>query len=147
MWIEAITKADADFDFSAYDFDGDGYISAWDELAVVVVVPQDTSFGVVRNLWKGKVAQAHDGVFLDLITEWYVNDPLNDYPVGMHEISHQMLMLADLYAKSSSTPDIGTRPGVYCLTDGGGTTLASHLNPAYKLALGWVTPRFVTATG
>jgi len=50
-------KADADFDFSQYDFDGDGYISAWDELAVFIVVPQTTSAGFVRNLWTGAVPQ------------------------------------------------------------------------------------------
>ncbi len=145
-WVEAITKADDDFNFSDYDFDGDGYISAWNELAIFVIVPQTNSAGFVRNLWTGEVAQPRDGVYLDLITEWYVNDPLRDYYLGAHELGHQMLVLADLYAKSTSTADVGTRPGVYCLMDGGGYAVAPHLNPAYKLALGWVTPRFVTAT-
>jgi M6 family metalloprotease-like protein len=145
-WVEAITKADDDFDFSAYDFDGDGYLSAWDELAVFVIVPQNTSAGFVRNLWTGEMPVTIDGVYLDLITEWYVNDPLDDYYLGAHELGHQVLILGDLYAKSTTTADVGTRPGVYCLMDGGGYQVASHLNPAYKLALGWVTPRFVTAT-
>jgi M6 family metalloprotease-like protein len=143
-WAEAVAKADADFDFSQYDFDGDGYISAWDELAVFIVVPQTNSAGYVRNLWNGAAPQKLDGVYLDLITEWYTSDPVGDYYLGVHEVGHQLMILGDLYRKSSGSTRAGTEPGVYCLMDQGGFQIAQHLNPAYKLALGWVTPRLVT---
>ena len=137
-------KADADFDFSQYDFDGDGYISAWDELAVFIVVPQTSSAGFVRNLWSGTVPQDVDGVYLDLITEWYTSDPVGDYYLGTHEVGHQLLMLSDLYRKFQSVAQVGTEPGVYCLMDQNNWQIAQHLNPAYKLALGWITPRIIT---
>ena len=145
-WVEAVTEADDQFDFSKYDFDGDGYISAWNELAIFVVVPQTSSAGFVRNLWSGDIPQTFDGVYLDLITEWYVSDPVDDYQVGAHEFGHQVLVLGDLYAKSSTATDVGTRPGAHCLMDQSNYSIAQHLNPAYKLALGWVTPRIVVQT-
>jgi M6 family metalloprotease-like protein len=143
-WVEAVTKASANFNFADYDFDGDGYISAWDELAIFIVVPQTTSSGFVRNLWSGQMPLTVDGVYLDLITEWYVSDPVDDYHVGAHEFGHQVLMLGDLYAKSGAAPKVGTQPGAFCLMDQGGFQIAQHLNPVYKLALGWVTPRLLT---
>jgi M6 family metalloprotease-like protein len=145
-WVEAVTKADDDFDYSDYDFDGDGYLSSTDELAVIIVVPQTTPDGFVRPLWSGDMPVTQDGVYIDLINEWYISNPAGKTYLGAHEFGHQVLVLNDLYAKSGSTIDVGTRPGVYCLMDGGGYQVTPHLNPAYKLALGWVTPRLVTAT-
>jgi M6 family metalloprotease-like protein len=143
-WVEAVTKASADFNFAQYDLDGDGYISAWDELAIFIVVPQTSSSGFVRSLWSGQNPQLVDGVYLDLITEWYTSDPLDDYAIGAHEFGHQVLMLGDLYEKSGNATQVGTQPGAFCLMDQGDMNIAQHLNPAYKLALGWVTPRIVT---
>jgi M6 family metalloprotease-like protein len=143
-WAEAVTKADAEFDFSQYDTDGDGYISAWDELAVFIIVPQTTSKGFVRNVWSGTTPQVLDGVYVDLFTEWYTSNPVADYHLGAHEAGHQILMLGDLYRKNDSVTRMGTAPGAFCLMDQGGFQIADHLNPAYKLALGWVTPRMIT---
>lgn len=142
-WIEAVTAADAEFDFSAYDLDKDGYLSAWDELVVCIVVPQADGAGFTRALWKNALPLTLDNVYVETISEWYTSNPLADYPTECHELGHQILLLGDLYAKTSTAPDIGTRPGVYCLMDQGSYTIAQHLNPAYKLALGWVTPAFV----
>jgi M6 family metalloprotease-like protein len=142
-WAEAVTKADAEFDFSQYDFDGDGYISAWDELAIFIVVPQTDSKGFVRNVWSGAIPQKLDGVYLDLITEWYTSDPVGDYYLGAHEVGHQILMLGDLYRKNDGVSKVNTQPGVFCLLDQDNWHIAQHINPAYKLALGWVTPRII----
>lgn len=42
-WVEALNDASA-------DFDGDGYIHPWHELAIVIVVPQSSWDGFVRHL-------------------------------------------------------------------------------------------------
>ena len=148
-WVEAIAAADDDFDFSKYDRDGDGYVHPWHELAIVIVVPQADSTGYVRHLWfdSGDTPQQFDGVDIELITEWYVSEPLDDYMVAAHELGHQILMLADLYGKNLSAPpnqQHGTRPGRLSLMDATPGGLTAHLDGASKLALGWVTPRFVT---
>lgn len=151
-WVEAIEKADPDFDFSQYDRDGDGYVHPWHELAIVIVVPQSDSTGFVRHLWDGSgdTPQQFDGVDIELITEWYVSEPLDDYMVAAHELGHQILMLADLYGKNLSAPpnqQHGTRPGRLSLMDANSADLTAHLDAPSKLALGWVTPRFVTGAG
>lgn len=143
-WKEAILAADNDFDFSEYDFDGDGYISGWNELSVLIVVPGTGSSGFVRQAWDGETPQTVDGVFVDFISEWYVSNPTQFFYLAGHEIGHLVLSVSDLYRKSKSALRINTEPGAYCLMDLSTLASSSHFNPEYKLGLGWVTPRILT---
>jgi M6 family metalloprotease-like protein len=145
-WVEALEQAEEQFDFAKYDRDGDGYVHPWRELAIVIVVPQDESVGSVAHLWheSGDAPQTFDGVHIELITEWYTSRPGLDYMVGAHELGHQILMLADLYGKNyASQTSHGTRPGRLSLMDLSPGGLTAHIDGPSKLALGWVTPRFV----
>ena len=46
-WAEAVRRADHDFDFRQFDVDGNSVLSR-DELGVLIVVPQENPYGVVR---------------------------------------------------------------------------------------------------
>lgn len=149
-WVEALDKADAYFDFSLYDLDGDGYVHPWHELGIVIVVPQTGSDGFVRHLWEsdpGDVPKQFDNVDIELITEWYTSNPEVNYMTAAHELGHQILFLSDLYGKVSVGPQLGTRPGRLSSMDATPSSLTAHLDAGLKLALGWVTPRIVTESG
>ncbi len=146
-WREAVFAASHDISFASFDTDGDGYLSAQDELMVVIVVPQSQGSGFARLLWSDTGPLPVSGVYIEHIVEWYTSDPQAEYVTVCHELGHQLLRLGDLYDKSSAFPSLNTRPGGFCLMDGDALMTPNHLNPAFKLALGWVTPTILRTDG
>jgi hypothetical protein len=72
-----------------------------------------------------------------------MSEPKQDYIVAAHELGHLIFGLADLYSIDMFAQSVSTRPGDFALMDGT-SDRTSHLNPAYKLALGWVTPWIIS---
>lgn len=146
-WAEAITKASATVNFADYDYNKDGVLDFTEELAVLVVIPQNTEFGTVRNLnpYCSGAPFEVDGVRVPVISEWYANAAADKFTVPAHELAHQLLALGDLYERQSDKK-FHIQPGKYELMDTI-TNNTPHMNPAYKLALGWVTPGTIVQDG
>ncbi len=142
-WWEAVTKADASFNFASYDTNGDGVLDP-KELGIVIVIPQNNPFGTVRvpaaqqyPTWQPLVV---DGVRIPVIAEVYAGSPPN-LGVFAHEISHLLLNLPDLYF-SFFNPYAA---GHYSLMDV--TYIDAHLDPFHKIHLGWLQPTIVKQNG
>jgi len=131
MKIEALQKADATFDYSYYDRNGDRKITT-DELYPLVVMYQDTNFGEVRNN-VNNVATS-DGVTLDFsggLATVYTPDFKKRWEIGVadHELSHLIIHAGDMY--ESNDP---TAPGPYSIMDQ--HTWNGHLDPLHKWKAG-----------
>ncbi|MBI3269249.1 MAG: M6 family metalloprotease domain-containing protein [Planctomycetes bacterium] len=142
-WTEALRRADAEFDFAAYDADKDGVLSP-EELALLVVIPQAGPFGTnrapagrERPEWEPLVL---DGCRVPVLAEWYTGAPPN-LGAPAHELCHLVLGAPDLYM----TEAWPFAAGDYCLMDRSYTTV--HLDPFLKLKLGWLHPLPVAASG
>ena len=142
-WWEAITKADASFDYSAYDANGDGVLDP-KELGIVVVIPQTGAFGSVRApasqqypTWQPMVV---DGVRIPLIAEVYAGSPVN-LGAFAHELSHLLLNLPDLYFTFFQP----YAAGQYSIMDV--CYIDSHLDPLQKIRLGWLQPTVIRRSG
>ncbi len=142
-WWEAITKADATFNYASFDTNGDGVLDP-NELGIVIVIPQNNPFGSVRTpasqqypTWQPLVV---DGVRIPVIAEVYAGSPAN-LGVFAHEISHLLLNLPDLYF-SFFNPFAA---GHYSLMDV--TYIDAHLDPFHKIHLGWLQPTVVKQNG
>src|SRR5262249_53182221 len=105
-WAEAIRKAAADFNFAAYDSNGDGVLSP-NELGVVIVIPQNAPFGTNRRVFGREFPTQDcnnvpteplvvDGVRIDVMAEFYIGNPPNLGLVA-HELSHLLLGADDMY--------------------------------------------------
>jgi M6 family metalloprotease-like protein len=150
-WGEALTLADPDFDFSAYDKNNDGRVDPL-ELAIVIVIPQDTSFGTALRVplaqqCPGEIAFFVDGVVITSVLEVYsdANAFDDEWVVFAHELSHQILGIDDMY-----TNDTAARPGrmtMMAVAAADKFTLMPHLGAPHKLALGWATPRTIDQDG
>jgi M6 family metalloprotease-like protein len=142
MKTEALTRADAAVDYSLYDRNGDGTVTR-DELALTVILYQDTIFGEVRNI---PAVPTSDGVTLDGSEIATVYTPDFDQPghigVFAHELAHVFIDAGDMY-ESFWDP---TAPGPYSLMDQEGNH--PHLDPYHKLHAGdWFDPIVVTQDG
>ena len=142
-WWEAITKADASFNYASYDENADGVLEPR-ELGIVIVVPQNSPFGTVRvpaaqqvPTWEPIIV---DGVRIPLIAEVYAGSPLN-LGVFAHELFHLLLNLPDLYF----TFFFPYAAGQYSIMDASYTD--AHLDPFQKIHLGWLQPDFVREPG
>lgn len=142
-WWEAVTKADATFNYASYDTNGDGVLDPT-ELGIVIVIPQNSPFGTVRvpasqqyPTWQPLVV---DGVRIPLIAEVYAGSPLN-LGAFAHEISHLLLNLPDMYF-SFFNPFAA---GHYSIMDV--CYIDSHLDPFHKIHLGWLQPTVVKQNG
>jgi len=142
-WTEAVRKADAEFDFAAYDANKDGVLSPR-ELGVHIVIPQNNPFGTNREPagrecpdWQPLVV---DGVRIPVIAESYIGAPPSP-PLTAHELAHLFLNTPDEYFGFAYP----CAAGAFSLMDNHG--YGSHLDPFLKLRLGWAKPRFVTSGG
>ncbi|MEM6796953.1 MAG: hypothetical protein AAF725_23465, partial [Acidobacteriota bacterium] len=150
-WAEALTFADADFNFADYDKNRDGKLEPL-ELAILIVIPQDTPSGTA--LQKPLAQQCPlelpftaDGVIITSIAEVYtdVNVLENEWMVFAHELSHQILGLDDTYDNNTVA-----RPGRLSFMAVAAVdqfTLMPHIGAPHKLALGWATPRAIEEDG
>jgi len=142
-WAEAVRKADAEFDFAAYDANHDGILGV-DELGIHIVIPQNNPFGTNREPagrqfpeWQPLVV---DGVRIPVIAESYIGAPPN-LPLVAHELSHLFLNAPDEYFGFAYP----YAAGPFSLMDS--ERYCSHLDPFLKLRLGWAKPHFVTSEG
>ena len=142
-WWEAITKADATFNFANYDTNADGVLDP-QELGIVIVIPQNSAFGSVRvpasqqyPTWQPLVV---DGVRIPVIAEVYAGSTPN-LGVFAHEIFHLLFNLPDLYF-SFFNPFAA---GHYSIMDV--TYIDAHLDPFHKIHLGWLQPTIVKQNG
>ncbi|NOT59718.1 MAG: hypothetical protein HOP19_05770 [Acidobacteria bacterium] len=108
--VEALKKASDEFDFSEYDFDRNGILTA-KELAIVVVVPQNKNFGETTSRFDPYCGNNNpfvvDGVEIHEVTHLYTpgtvstpqepNGPLASAMVAAHELAHLVLQLDDTY--------------------------------------------------
>lgn len=154
-WVEAIRRADAEFDFGAYDLDGNKTLSE-NELAVVIMIPNPAG---PSGYHRGVVAEngaplVVDGVTIPMITEVYVESrekPGSDYTDGVphvgliaHELSHHILGHVDMYwASWDLRPPTG--PGSHALMDYGWT--GAHHDAWAKLKFNWLRPRIIWHPG
>ncbi|PNG53103.1 MULTISPECIES: hypothetical protein [unclassified Variovorax] len=144
---EAIRKAARDFDFAAFDENGDGELGI-EELFVLFVLPGRGDGGglgrpvgddyVPRGEGKGVVV---DGVRITTIAEVSIGSPPGPGIIA-HELSHPLLGLGDMYFPEFFNP---TAAGPYSLMDWDGK--APHIDPAQKLKLGWLRPRVIFRSG
>ncbi len=107
---EALTKADVEFDFSAYDLDRNKVLTA-NELAIIVVVPQNSSFATtetrIRPYCLDHIPFVADGVEIRELIHMYTpgtvstpaepTGPLTSAMVAAHELAHLVLRLDDAY--------------------------------------------------
>ena len=153
-WAEAIRKADAEFNFAAYDTDGNKVLTE-NELAVVIMIPNPAGpAGFVR----GVVAENNtplvvDGVTVPQITEVYVESrekPGSDYTDGIpdlgliaHELSHHLFNHVDMYWDWAKLPPTALlNHAVMDYGWGGG-----HHDPWTKLKFQWARPRIIWHPG
>lgn len=126
---EALTKADKEFDFSAYDVDRDGAISP-SELGIIIITPQTSSTGSeTKHNFKPYVDQDQrliaDEVIIRSLIHWYtpgIGDgtdaavEMKSAMVIAHEMAHLFLYLDDAYGKISGFYEDG---GFVPCPDGG----------------------------
>lgn len=147
-WAEAIRKADKDFDYSEYDYNGDGVIAP-SELGILVVIPQSRPFGTVRSLLGAQVPENQplyvDGVKLKRVAEVYTgverktkNIPMN-FGVTNHELGHLFFGFHDFYSNGTM------RPGHYSIMDASYTD--AQVDPYHRIHAGWIEPVVITTDG
>jgi len=147
MKIEALQKADATFDYSYYDRNGDGVVRT-DELYPMVVLYQDYTFGEVRDDVKG--VSTNDGVTLDYssgLATIYTPDFKTGTELGLiaHELCHLIIDAGDEYPEENQ-PRLPDDPGPYSLMDW--HAYFAHLDPLHKMKAGnWIDPVTVAKDG
>ncbi|RIK87888.1 MAG: hypothetical protein DCC67_01305 [Planctomycetota bacterium] len=143
-WAEAIRLADATFDYSLYDANGDGTVMP-DELGILMVIPQNSPFGTVRGVVGRELPVVEplivDGVKITLIAEAYIGAPVS-MGLAAHELSHLFLDAADMYFTFFQPYAAGR----YSIMDQSPRDPA-HLDPVHKLRLGWLAPHQALSSG
>jgi len=141
---EAIVKADRDFNFSLYDTNGDHVLTP-DELAIVIVFPQNGPDGFVRGVVSRQLPSPApmvvDGVTLTAVVEWYAGSPA-DLGTPAHELSHLLVGTPDLYMNGLAWPFSAHS---YSIMDQHWP--AGHFDPFVKLKAGWLATAAVTGPG
>ena len=135
MWKDALSAADAEVDFHAYDTDQNNRISE-DELVVAIVRPQNNPYGTLRG-----TDAVLDGIPAPLnvpILDLYLSsNPAHlrwGVGVAAHELAHHIFVGAhELYGVC---PNIS--PGKYSVMDA--HWFATHLDPFWKMKNGLVQP-------
>lgn len=124
--------ASGQFDFAAYDFNGNGYVTA-DEMLILLLIADEG--GGTRNAgkvrppghsvgWSGTVSTGN-------VTRW------DWFAVIAHELSH-LLGAVDLYGIWGTDQDLNVG---LSLMGSGTTAQPTHLDPWHKMQLGWCEPR------
>ena len=135
MWKDALSAADAEVDFHAYDTDQNDRISE-DELVVAIVRPQDYPYGTLRGtnaFLDGSPAPLNVPV-LDLYLSSNPARLRRGLGVVAHELAHHVFVGAhELYGVC---PAIS--PGAYSVMDR--HEFATHLDPFWKMKNGLVQP-------
>lgn len=153
-WAEAIRDADPQFNYEAFDTNGDGKLAP-EELGPLIVIPQNQAFGsnrgVVGREYPNPMPLVVDGETISTIAEVYIGSPPN-IGVVAHELGHLLSNLPDLYF---ALPGDGMWAGIpfdnpfaasdYCLMDA--TYNNAHFCPFLKLKLGWLRPHLVLRSG
>lgn len=154
-WAEAIRKANADFDFKAYDINlVDGELRP-NELGILIVIPQNSPYGTNRDVvgreYPISMPLVVDGVTIKVMAEVYIGNPPN-LGVVAHELGHLLLGLADMYFNLPNEEpwrgvpfDNPFAAGDYSIMDR--TYKTTHLDPFAKLKFGWVRPRLILRSG
>ena len=159
-----VAAADADVDFSRFDFDHDGVV---DDLLVVHAGPGAEETGDGRNIWSHKwqlsdttsgspgPVPTQDGVTVDAYSiqpERFAGGGLMSIGVFCHEFGH-LLGMPDLYDTDYSTLGLG----YFCLMAAGSWGRAAASDPPgscpvlpcawNRYLLGWVRPESVEQGG
>ena len=146
-WAEAVRLADASFDYAQYDRDKDGKLAP-DELVILMIIPQKSSFGTRRPVVGRHVPPQPlivDGVVVSQITEAYISSKA-DLGVVAHELAHGFLDAPDQYFQCSSGGfSHPYAAGSFSLMDKHGRH--PHFDPAQKAFYGWLTPSVVDLDG
>ncbi|MBL8300449.1 MAG: hypothetical protein JNN30_19095 [Rhodanobacteraceae bacterium] len=148
---DAVLQADAHFNYAAYDIDSNGRLDN-SELAIVVIIPRPSTAGsqiveLIDNDCDGGGRVQADNVWLPQhIAKVNINldenTAPNQFSVIAHELMHLLGGLDDLYFNTDTA--VYPRDNSLMANNPGGS---SHLDPMYKLALGWVTPKLITRSG
>lgn len=160
MIIEAVKKAKADhadFDFSVFDNDGDGYM---DNINVIYAGYSEASTGETLDMWphSAHLSSTSNEFDVDGIT-------VNNYSVSAelvgasggkmdgigtftHEFGH-ILGLKDMYDTDDYDNGLGINPGDYTIFASGSYNNDSR-TPPYLMAfermqMGWLTPTALTS--
>ena len=151
-YAEAVWMAANDFNFSAYDFNGDGKLDP-NDLRVCMMVPQSGSYAGFQRTPSGQQLPnvlplrsngVNAGVVIPSILEIYMGSPVH---VGLiaHELAHLLVDAGDLY--HGWPPESEYVPftiGPFSLMAAG--TL-SNLDPFHRLKYGWLRHRLVMRSG
>jgi len=151
---EAVRKAVADFDFKAYNKDGDGYLTP-DELGLLIMKPgSGFGGGLLRRLGddftdrdQKRGIEVNGLKFHSRVAEVSIGDWQG---IVSHELAHLFLHLDDMYI-SHQSPVTGlpyrtpVAAMVYSLMDK--HHRGPHLDAFSKLKLGWVRPRVIFRAG
>jgi M6 family metalloprotease-like protein len=148
-WAEALTAADDDFDFSAYDVNGDGVLDPIEELAIMIVIPTNTDneeSGYLRllNPYCTEEPFIVDNVVIPVISENYLyaqNSLIGNFMLPTHELAHHILNLGDMY---NTDFDIATEASALSLMADTFSDRTQHIDGPSKLALGWVDPQIIS---
>jgi M6 family metalloprotease-like protein len=144
---EAIGRASEDFNFAAYDLNGDGVVDPKTELAVLIILPDDGTSGTA-----GQVRPVYDencdplvvqGVIVPSMAECIVPMTDGQFIIPAHEMAHLLFAMDDAYVSNA----INTRTRRLSLMDSVSAEFNTHIDPVNKLALGWVNPRIIQADG
>jgi M6 family metalloprotease-like protein len=145
-WSEALKSADPFVNFQQFDRNSDGVVKPA-ELAIVVVIPQASLFGTAHQEVLAAQCPASeplilDGVRIVEVLEVFLNfnDSVDALNVACHELLHQMTGVDDMY----DPVPVATRAGRMSIM--AARNCLPHLDPAHKLAFGWVTPHLIDAT-
>jgi immune inhibitor A len=149
---EALTLANANVEYSAYDTDHDGILED-NELSICIIHAGDdqSSSNMSTDIWSqhwdiGSTALILDGVNLQGHSYWMQAETS---PMGTfaHEFGHD-LGLPDLYDTTGNSSGIGN----WCLMSGGSWngdpqgSSPAHPSAWCKIKLGWITPTIVAPT-
>jgi len=110
--VAAVEKANAEIDFSQYDLDRNGAVSA-SELGIIVITPQNSATGSETKLKFFPFVDRTqplicDGVIIESLFHWYTpgigdgTDPkveMNSAMTASHEMAHLLLRLDDVYGR------------------------------------------------
>jgi M6 family metalloprotease-like protein len=151
-WAEAVWMAANDFNFAAFDFNGNGTLDV-NDLLVCILIPQSGSFaGFQRPPYGRQVPAAiplrsngvNAGVILPTILEIYLGNPPH---VGLiaHELSHILVGAADMYhGWPPESEYVPFTAGSFSLM---ATGIPGNLDPFHRLKYGWLRHRLALHSG